>query len=661
MSQEKKHQRSRGDGHDGCHCCACETAQEHNHEHEHEECGCSCGHGGWDKALLIRLGAAALLVAVSFLPFFAGTVHVILLLTAFASAGLPVLWSAVREAFKGQVFNENLLMSIASIGAVCVGEYFEAAMVMILFNVGELLSHRAAENSRRSIVELLDLRPETVRKKVGDEFVETAPERVSVGDIVQVRPGDRVGLDGVVIDGESFIDRSALTGESMPEKVVPGDALLSGCINKNGLLQMRVSAEYGQSTASRIIQLVRETASQKSRSEQFITKFSRYYTPAVAALALLIALLLPLAGSFTYSQSVYTALNFLIISCPCALVISVPLAYFMGIGAAARRGLLVKGGNFLEALNRVDTIAFDKTGTLTEGKFTVSKCVCEQRMSEKELLRLAALAEAGSTHPIARAIVEAYGVAPDTASVRSVKETAGSGVVAEIAEGELRVGTRKLLSEGGVSFMPPPETGTTVYVALNGEYLGCISLADQLKRSAAETVLTLRRLGVKRMLMLTGDNGQNAARIAGRLNITEVRGGLLPSEKVDVMRELLARRPLSKRVMFVGDGINDAPSLALADIGVAMGALGSNAAIEAADAVLMHDELDAIADGIRTARKTNEIVWENIVFSLAVKLAVMVLALLCEIPIIVSVLADVGVALLAVANTLRLYSIGKGK
>jgi Cd2+/Zn2+-exporting ATPase len=551
-------------------------------------------------------------------------------------------------------------MTIATIGAFAIGEYPEGAAVMIFYRVGEAFQEYAVGRSRRSISALMDIRPDYANLKTAAGLERVSPERVNIGDCIVVKPGEKIPLDGVVVEGFSALDTSALTGESLPRDVEKGSAVLSGSVNKSGLLTIEVSKPFGESTVSKILNLVQNAGSKKSRTENFITKFARYYTPAVvfsaAALALSPPLLIPGAS---FAEWINRALVFLVVSCPCALVISIPLSFFGGIGGASRNGILIKGSNYLEALTNVDTVVFDKTGTLTRGVFSVAKVVPAGEFTKEKLLRYAAHAESNSNHPIALSIRNAYGEALDAGMIGAYEEIAGKGVSVRIGEDRVLAGNAKLLETAKITVLPAEEPGTAVYLAVNGEYAGYIAISDELKADSQQAVTDLRAVGVKRIAMLTGDSKAVGEDIAGRIGLDTVYTELLPHQKVEYLEALEQGKSGSGKLVFVGDGINDAPVLARSDVGIAMGGVGSDAAIEAADVVLMTDEPSKIAGAIRIARKTRNIVWQNIVFALAVKGVILVMGALGMATMWEAVFGDVGVALIAVFNAMRVMKTSK--
>lgn len=608
-----------------------------------------------DRRLAAIIVSAVLFIIAFCLPQQLETARMLLYLAALLAAGAEVLLRAGRNILHGQIFDENFLMSIAAVCAFIIGEYPEGAAVMIFYQIGEYFQSRAVRRSRRSITELMDIRPDYANLSRGGQLEKVDPNEVHTGELIVIKPGERVPLDAEIVEGSSAVDTSALTGESLPREVAAGDLLLSGSVNLHGLLTARVVKEFGESTASRILELVENAAAKKSRSENFISKFARYYTPAVVIIAVLLAVIPPLAvPGEAFDDWLYRAMVFLVTSCPCALVISVPLGFFGGIGAASRQGVLVKGSNYLEALAAAETIVFDKTGTLTRGVFRVREIV-PQQLDQRELLRLAAYAESASNHPISLSLREAWGDEIDRGRIGSVDELAGLGVAAMIDGRRVLAGNAKLLQREQISLPPlPAQLGTVVHVAVDGRYAGYILIADQLKPDAAAAIAQLKKAGIKQTVMLTGDDQDIAAEVAQAVGIDQYYAQLLPQDKVARVEELLQQRSDRGKLAFVGDGINDAPVLARADIGIAMGALGSDAAIEAADVVLMTDEPSKIPEAIGIARHTLAIVRQNIVFALAVKLVILVLGALGIASMWAAVFADVGVALLAILNAMRI-------
>jgi Cd2+/Zn2+-exporting ATPase len=585
------------------------------------------------------------------------TVNLLIYLVAYAVIGGDILLHALKNILRGHVFDENFLMSVATIGAFAVGEYEEGVAVMLFYQVGELFQSYAVDRSRKSIAGLMDIRPDYANVRRGDGLEKVDPDEVKVGEIIVIKPGEKIPLDAQVIEGASALDTSALTGESAPREVAPGDDLLSGCINISGLLAARATKEFGESTVSKILDLVENAGSKKSNSENFITKFARWYTPAVVGAAVLLALIPPLVvPGAAFGEWVYRALAFLVVSCPCALVISIPLSFFGGIGGASRKGILVKGGNYLEALARTEIVVFDKTGTLTKGVFEVRQIV-PQGIPERELLELAAYAESYSNHPISLSLRKAFNAEIDNALISDTQEIPGHGVIARIDGRAVAAGNMKLMRKLDISYQEPDGAiGTVVHIAVDGIYRGYIAIADEIKPDALDAVRALKAEGVKRTVMLTGDTKPVAEHVAAQLELDAAYAGLLPADKVQKTEELLALKSPKGKLVFVGDGINDAPVLARADIGVAMGGLGSDAAIEAADVVIMTDEPSKLAAAMRVSRKTLRVVKENIALALMVKAAVLILVAFGVSSMWAAVFADVGVAVLAILNAIRMLN-----
>lgn len=580
----------------------------------------------------------------------------VLYLIPYGIIGWDVLWRAIRNIKNGQVFDENFLMSVATVGAFGCGEYPEAVAVMLFYQVGELFQSVAVDRSRKSISALMDIRPDYANIEQNGELVQVDPEEVSVGDVIVVKAGERVPLDGTVLEGTSSLDTAALTGESLPRDVQAGDEVVSGCVNLTGVLHVKVNKPFGESTVAKILDLVENSSSKKAEAENFITKFARYYTPAVVFAALALAALPPLLGMGPWLMWVQRALNFLVVSCPCALVISIPLSFFGGIGGASKQGILVKGGNYLEALAQAGIVVFDKTGTLTKGTFEVT-AVHPQQVGEGELLELAALAERFSDHPISRSIQAACQSAPDPNRVTDAKEIAGHGVRAVVDGKTVLAGNQKLMDQFHIPFEDAcHHVGTIIHVAVDGVYMGHIVISDQVKEGAKETLRDLKAAGVRKTVMLTGDSQAVGQAVARQLGLDEVHAELLPGDKVDQVERLLQSKGPKEQLVFVGDGINDAPVLSRADIGVAMGAMGSDAAIEAADIVLMDDDLKKLPVAVRIARKTLRIVRENIVFALAVKFLVLILSAVGVANMWWAVFADVGVSVIAILNSMRMLN-----
>jgi len=578
-------------------------------------------------------------------------------LAVYLIIGWDVLWKAVRNIMHGQVFDENFLMCTATIGALIIGEFPEAVAVMLFYQVGELFQSVAVSRSRQSISALMDIRPDYANVERDGQLVQVDPEEVAVGDTIVIKAGERVPLDGTVLEGTSALDTAALTGESLPRDVEAGDEVISGCVNLSGLLHVRVSKPFGQSTVARILDLVENSSEKKAQAEHFITKFARYYPPAVVFAALALAAV-PSLMTGQWGVWVPRALNFLVVSCPCALVISIPLSFFGGIGGASKQGILVKGSNYLEALAQAGIVVFDKTGTLTQGRFSVA-AVCPEGMEEGELLELAALAEQFSSHPISRSIVSAWGGVPDQSRAAEVEEIAGHGVRAAIDGRKVLAGNRKLMDREGISVTSGRDCpGTIIHVAVDGRYAGYLAVADQPKETSALALRELKAAGVRRTVMLTGDSQGTAQAVAEGLGLDQFCAQLLPADKVERVEELLAEKKPREKLVFVGDGINDAPVLSRADIGVAMGALGSDAAIEAADIVLMDDDLRKLPVAVRIARKTLAIVRQNVVLALGVKLLVLILSAVGLADMWAAVFADVGVSVLAILNASRMLKAG---
>ena len=577
----------------------------------------------------------------------------VVFLIVYLIVGSDVLLKALKNASKGRIFDENFLMSIATIGAVIIGEVPEAVGVMLFYKIGEYLQGIAVGKSRKSITSLMQIRSDSANLKVGSEIKVVSPEDVSIGDIIVIKPGEKIPLDGVVVDGFSMVDTSALTGESVLRELGVGEAALSGFINKNALLTIEVTKEFGESTVSKILDLVENASSKKSKTENFISKFAKYYTPFVLFSAMVIAFIPPLlVPNAEFLDWFYRGLVFLVVSCPCALVLSIPLSFFSGIGNSSKQGILIKGSNYLEALKNIDTVVFDKTGTLTKGVFKVTN-ISPVGISEKELIEYAAYAEANSNHPIAKSILSYYKEKIDLEKINDFEEIAAHGIKIKYKGLNILAGNDKLMKKENIFYLPTEDVGTIVYIAVNGIYKGYIVISDEVKEDSKEAIKNLKINGVKEVVMLTGDNEKVANKIASELGIDKVYSNLLPNEKVDRLEEIFKNKSEKEKVAFVGDGINDAPVLARADVGIAMGTLGSDAAIEAADVVLMTDEPSKIAKSIEIARKTNKIVWQNIVFALSVKLVVLLLSAGGVATMWEAIFADVGVALIAVLNAMR--------
>ena len=611
------------------------------------------------KKRITRIAIGAVIyVAALLLPDSPQGLKLGVFIAAYAVIGYRVVWNALRGILRGQMLDENFLMSIASIGAFFVGEYPEAVAVMLFYQVGETFEDYAVGKSRRSITQLMDIRPDSANLKTPEGIKEVDPNEVKPGDIIIVRPGEKVPLDGKIIEGVSSLNTAALTGESLPKDVGRGDEILSGCVNMRGVLTVEVTKHFGESTVSKILDLVENAANKKSKTESFISRFAVVYTPLVVGAAVLLAVLPPLLiEGALWNDWIYRALNFLVVSCPCALVISVPLSFFGGIGGASKAGVLVKGSNYLEAMSQVQWVVMDKTGTLTEGVFHVEDIFPEEGFSEKELIEYAAMAENYSNHPISQSLKEAYGKDIDESLISGVEELAGKGVTAEVKGHKVAAGNKKLMADK-TDFegqLKEHSGGTQVYVAVDGKYAGCILLAEKIKEDAYKAVEAHKLEGIQKV-MLTGDSREVGEAVAERLGIDKVHAGLMPSDKVRIVEDILHAKPEKKKVAFVGDGINDAPVLARVDVGIAMGALGSDAAIEAADMVIMEDQQSKISSMIHLSKKTMRIVYENIVFALGIKAAVLALSALGIVGLWAAVFADVGVSMLAVLNALRCLS-----
>ena len=613
------------------------------------------------KKQLTRIFLAAAIYAAALILPLTGAVQVALFLVGYVAAGGDIVLKAAKNISHGQVFDENFLMTVATIGALLLGEYSEGIAVMLFYQVGEWFQSYAVSKSRQSISSLMDIRPDYANVERDGQLVQVDPEEVAVGDSIVVKPGERIPLDGVVLTGTSTIDTSALTGESVPREVLEGDEVISGCINQSGMLAIRVSKEFGESTVAKILDLVENSSSKKSKSENFITKFARYYTPAVVVAAAVLAVVPPLMMGGSFLPWIQRALTFLVISCPCALVISIPLSFFGGIGGASKCGILIKGSNYLEALAQVTTVVFDKTGTLTQGSFEVT-AIHPEHATEQELLGLAALVESYSDHPISLSLKKAWGKELDSSALSQVEEIAGHGVVATVGGKRVAAGNCKLMAKLGVQGARDCElAGTAVHVAVDGVYQGHIIISDVVKPDAKEAITALKRNGVRKTVMLTGDAEAVGKSVAQNLGLDEYHAELLPGDKVDELEKLLRQKGKGENLAFVGDGINDAPVLTRADVGIAMGGLGSDAAIEAADIVLMDDKPSKIATAIRISRKTLGIVRQNIVFSLGVKAIVLLLGALGYASMWAAVFADVGVSVIAILNAIRALSVKEYK
>ncbi|QTJ34736.1 heavy metal translocating P-type ATPase [Dolosigranulum pigrum] len=604
----------------------------------------------------IIIGAAVLATAV-LLNLNNEWLQIALFIISYIIVGGDVVKRAVKNIFKGQVFDENFLMSIATIGAFFIGEYPEGVAVMLFYQVGELFQSYAVGKSRKSIASLMDIRPDYANVKKGDELVKVDPDEVQIGDIIVIKAGEKIPLDGKVIEGSSMIDTSALTGESVPREVEVGSDILSGCININGVITAEVTKEFGESTVSKILDLVENASSKKSNSEQFITKFARYYTPVVVIIAVFLAIIPPLViDGATFSDWIYRALAFLVVSCPCALVISIPLSFFGGIGGASKKGVLVKGSNYLEALAETEIVVFDKTGTLTKGVFNVQE-IHPEGVSKEELLELTAHAESYSNHPISLSLKRAYSKEINNGRISDVEEISGHGVIATVDGKKVMAGNIKLMKMMDIPYFKGELIGTIVHVAVNNKYIGYIVIADEVREDSAQAIKELKAANIKQTVMLTGDNKSIGSKVAKELGLDKVYAELLPADKVEKLEELFSQKSKKGKLAFVGDGINDAPVLARADIGIAMGGLGSDAAIEAADVVIMTDEPSKIATAMKISKKTLKIAHQNIVFAIGIKIIVLILSAFGIATMWAAIFADVGVTIIAVLNAFRALNV----
>ena len=583
----------------------------------------------------------------------------ILCIIAYIVIGLDIVLKALKNMFKGKVFDENFLMSISTIGALFIGEYLEAVAVMLFYQIGELFQDYAVNKSRGNIAKLMDIRPDYANLVKDNKTIKVTPNDVKIDDIILIKPGEKIPLDGIVIDGESRLNTVALTGESVPKKVIKNNEVLSGCINEESPLKVKVTKKYSKSTINKILNLVENASNKKSKSENFISKFSKYYTPIVVIIAVLLVIIPTLILNEPFNKWFYRGLSFLVVSCPCALVISIPLSFFGGLGAASKIGVLIKGSNYLEALSRTEIMACDKTGTLTEGVFKVQNVVVKD-VDKNYLLNYAAHAEVFSNHPIAKSIKEAYSGKVDEKNVFDVQEFSGKGIKAHVDKKEVLIGNAKLLSEFNIEYEKCKEVGTIIYVAIDKQFIGTIIISDKIKDDSYKAVKKLKNY-IKKIVMLTGDREDASKEVAKQLQIDEYYAELLPQDKVKIVEKLLQEKSSSGKLIFVGDGINDAPVLALADIGIAMGGLGSDAAIEAADIVIMNDQLSKITDSIKLAKKTMHIVKENIAVAIAIKIGILILSACGIVTMWAAVFADVGVSLLAILNALRILHIKRGR
>jgi len=613
-----------------------------------------------NKVKIIRLiaGAAVLVTGMALERFIEvnGLIPPAVFIFGYLLLGGDIILRAVRNIARAKGFNENVLMALATVGAFIIGEYAEAVGVMLFYQTGEFFQELAVRRSRKSIAGLMDIRPDAANLMDDGRLIKVSPETVKIGDLIVVKPGEKIPLDGIVIDGEAMLDAAALTGESVPRKASATDTVLSGCVNLDGVLTIEVTRTFGESTASKIVSLVEDASGKKAPTEKFITKFARYYTPAVVGLAALIVIIPPLMFGCIWSDWFRRGLIFLVISCPCALVISIPLGFFGGIGCASKKGILIKGGNYLEALNNLDIVVFDKTGTLTKGVFKVTAVKPRAGVGPDELLEAAAYAEAFSNHPIAMSILREYGKTVDKSGLAEYREIAGNGVSVNAGGKKILAGNNNLMTMTGIEFVESANIGTKVYVAADGVFMGCVVISDEIKPDSRDAITALKSKGVRKIIMLTGDNRQTAEAVAEELKLDEVYSGLLPQQKVEMLEKLGGRKRPNGKLAFVGDGINDAPVLAMADVGVAMGGIGSDAAIEAADVVLMTDEPSKLAEAVETARFTNRIVRQNIIFALGVKALFLILGAMGVASMWEAVFADSGVAALAVINAMRVVS-----
>ena len=610
------------------------------------------------KKQLFKILTSFILVIISlFLKLDNRIYNIILLVTAYIIVGYDIVKKAVRNIFKGKVFDENFLMTVATIGAFCIGELREAVAVMLFYQVGELFQSYAVDKSRKSISSLMDIRPDYANVCREDKIEKVDPDDVNIGEIILVKPGEKIPLDGTIVEGTSMLNTSALTGESVPRKITVNDEVLSGCINNSGIVRVKVTKEFGESTVSKILDLVENASSRKSTSENFISKFARIYTPTVVIIAMILAIIPPLIiKNAEFSDWLYRALSFLVVSCPCALVISIPLSFFAGLGAASKIGVLIKGSNYLEALASSEIVVCDKTGTLTEGVFKVQK-IDAIGYSDSDLLKYASYAESFSNHPISLSLKQSYGKEINEKLITKTQEISGKGIKAVVDDKEILVGNEKLMKEFKIKFQKSNEPGTIVYIAIDNEFAGYILIFDKIKENSYEAIKLLKDNNVKKIVMLTGDHEKISASVAKELNLDEYYAELLPQDKVSIVEQLMKEKSSSGKLVFVGDGINDAPVLALSDIGVAMGGLGSDAAIEAADVIIMTDEPSKIANSIKISRKTMRIVRQNIVFAIAVKIGVLALSAFGIASMWSAVFADVGVSIIAILNALKILRV----
>ena len=623
---------------------------EHSHDHHHEH-----SHGNINKKDLIKIIFAGLLFIIPWLLKLEGTPRLVVYLTAYLVVGVEIIVRAIKNLFAGQPFDEYFLMTVATLGAFIIGEYPEGVAVMLFYQIGELFQGLAVNHSRKSISSLLDIRSDYANLEKDGQIIVVNPIDVHVGDYIIIKPGEKVPLDGIVVDGKSSVDTSNITGESVPRSINKGEKVLSGFVNNEGLLKVEVEKEFGESTVSKILDLVENASSKKAPTENFITKFARYYTPAVVFTALAIGLIPPLFFGYNIKDWAYRAFIFLVISCPCALIISIPLGFFGGIGGASKMGILIKGGNYLEGLNDLDTIVFDKTGTITKGTFNVTNVYSYNGLTREKVIELAAYGESYSNHPIGTSIMEAYGKKIDKNRIKNYREISGKGIKAEIDGEEILIGNSKLFKDNNIDVIKPESIGTVVYVGKDGVLVGTILVSDELKENVSKEIHDIKAQDIKNTIMLSGDSEEIAKKVGELVGIDSVYGNLLPQDKVKVFEEIL--KESRGKVAFVGDGVNDAPVLARADIGIAMGALGSDAAIEASDIVIMTDEIGKVATSIRIAKNTKKIVTQNIVFALGIKLIILTLGAFGIATMWEAVFADVGVSIIAILNSIRALKI----
>ena len=610
------------------------------------------------KRLFKIIISAILLIIVVFISFQNEWINNGILLVSYLIVGFEILKKAFRNIIRGKVFDENFLMTIATLGALCIGEIHEAVAVMLFYQIGELFQSYAVDKSRKSISSLMDIRPDYANLLKDEKEEKVDPEEIKTGDIILIKPGEKVPLDGVIIEGTAMLDTKALTGESVPKRAKVDDEILSGCINIDGLLKIRVTKEFEESTVSKILDLVENASSKKSKSENFITKFARIYTPTVVIIALILAFVPPMIiKGVSLTEWIYRALSFLVVSCPCALVISVPLSFFGGIGGASKQGILIKGSNYIEALSKTEAVVFDKTGTLTEGVFEVQKIIANE-IAEEKLIEIAAYAESYSNHPIANSIKLAYGKEIDNNKIINIKEIVGKGIFANIENKNVLIGNESLMNENNIDFKPIKDIGTILYIAIERKFVGTILISDKIKKDANKTIKNLKSHGIKETVILTGDKKEVAENVSEKIGIDKVYYELLPDGKVAKFEELLKNKSEKGKIAFAGDGINDAPVLAMADVGIAMGGLGSDSALEAADVVIMTDEPSKIVTAIKLAKKNMRIVKENIVFAITIKILILILTALGITSMWWAVFADVGVSIIAILNSLRMI-VGK--